>query len=174
MMDTGCRPSTLGAHVRMLAGYNAWANGRLYDSVAGLSEAAYRADHKAFLGSIHRTFNHLLLTDRLWLARMQGVAAELIALDSIVHDDLADLRVARQIEDEQLIAFVDELDEAALGTMIQYRSSKGGPPRWRLAEILASVFTHQSHHRGQVHHMLSTSGLKPPSLDLPTYLDERR
>jgi uncharacterized damage-inducible protein DinB len=160
------------AHVHMLAGYNAWANHRVYEVVATLSDAAYRTEHKAFLGSIHRTLNHLLLTDRLWLARMRGDLAELVPLDGIAYDDFVELRAVRRSEDERLITFVEGLEDVALGGMIQYCSSKGGQPQWTLAEVLASVFTHQSHHRGQVHHMLGTNGLKPPSLDLPTYLEE--
>ncbi len=158
-------------HFRMLAGYNAWANARIYECVAALPDTAYRAEHKAFLGSIHATLNHLLLTDRLWLERMAGGRAELIRLDGIVHEDLGELHAARRVEDERLIAFIDGIDDPACGRIVRYRSSKGGEPQWTLAEILASVFTHHAHHRGHVHHMVSTTGAKAPSLDLPTYLE---
>jgi uncharacterized damage-inducible protein DinB len=53
----------------MLAGYNAWANRRLYDAAAGLSDADYRADHGAFIGSVHGTLNNLLDGDWEWKRR---------------------------------------------------------------------------------------------------------
>jgi uncharacterized damage-inducible protein DinB len=57
---------------KMLAGYNAWANKRLYDAVATLSDEDYRADHGAFFGSVHGTLNHLLTGDYIWMHRLTG------------------------------------------------------------------------------------------------------
>ena len=48
---------------RLMARFNAWANERLFATVAGLGEAAYRADSGLFFGSIHATLNHLLVVD---------------------------------------------------------------------------------------------------------------
>jgi uncharacterized damage-inducible protein DinB len=50
-------------HFRMFAGYNAWANERLYASVATLSVEAFQADQGAFFRSLRGTLNHLLVTD---------------------------------------------------------------------------------------------------------------
>ncbi|MEM1298124.1 MAG: DinB family protein, partial [Pseudomonadota bacterium] len=60
------------AHFEMLAGYNAWANGRLYDAAFALSEDDYRRDLGAFFGSLHGTLNHLFVADVIWLARFRG------------------------------------------------------------------------------------------------------
>jgi uncharacterized damage-inducible protein DinB len=49
----------------MLAGYNEWANRRLYDAAGALSDADYRAERGAFFGSVHGTLNHLLVADRI-------------------------------------------------------------------------------------------------------------
>jgi uncharacterized damage-inducible protein DinB len=53
---------------RQLAAYNRWPNSRLYAAALDLS------DHHigVFLGGLHGTLNHLLLTDRLWLKRLTG------------------------------------------------------------------------------------------------------
>ena len=59
-------------HFSMLAGYNAWANQRLYDAAEKLPDADYRAERGAFFGSVHRTLNHLLVTDRIWMRRLTG------------------------------------------------------------------------------------------------------
>jgi uncharacterized damage-inducible protein DinB len=56
----------------ILAGFNQWANGRIYNSVADLSDADYRKNCDAFFGSVHNTLNHLLLIDRLWTGRIKG------------------------------------------------------------------------------------------------------
>ena len=54
---------------QMFAGYNAWSNERLYAAAATLTEADYRADRGAFFKSLHGTLNHLLVGDRIWMAR---------------------------------------------------------------------------------------------------------
>ena len=56
----------------MFAAYNTWANERLYDAAAKLSDADYRADRGAFFKSMHGTLNHLLLGDRIWMRRFTG------------------------------------------------------------------------------------------------------
>ncbi len=53
----------------MLAGYNSWANRRLYAAAASLPNSDYRADRGAFFGSVHGTLNHLLVADHIWMHR---------------------------------------------------------------------------------------------------------
>ena len=54
-MTTGTHLLTEFTHYRMLAAYNAWCNERLYDAVAQVSDADYRADCGAFFKSLHGT-----------------------------------------------------------------------------------------------------------------------
>ncbi len=53
-------------NIALMARFNAWVNRRVYGCVAGLSDADYRKDRKAYFGSIHNTLNHLLVVDRAW------------------------------------------------------------------------------------------------------------
>jgi uncharacterized damage-inducible protein DinB len=160
-------------HFPLLARFNAWVNGRLYDTVAQLSDADYRKDRGAFFGSIHNTLNHLLVVDRLWVGRIAGTDPGIRALDQILYDDFDALRVARRTEDERLIAFVDGLDEAALRRMVAYRLVDGTARETRCDLILLTLFNHQTHHRGQVHAMLTQAGVVPPPLDAIFYLAEQ-
>ena len=32
------------------------------------------------------------------------------------------------------------------------------------------MFNHQTHHRGQIHNMLSQAGIKPPQIDIPDFI----
>src|SRR5438876_6335610 len=91
------------------AGYNAWANRRLYDAAASLSDAEYRADRGAFFRSMHGTLNHLLATDRIWMQRFTGQGEAPTRLDAILHEQLSDLRQAREAEDRRIVAYIDSL-----------------------------------------------------------------
>src|SRR3982074_1479916 len=89
------------AHYRMFGHYNAWANGRLYDSVARLGPEQYRADRGAFFKSVHGTLNHLLVTDRIWMQRFTGEGDAPSRLDAILFETFGELRDAREAERSQ-------------------------------------------------------------------------
>ena len=60
--------------------------------------------------------------------------------------------------------------EEAYARPVAYRTMRGAAHEQALADILAHVFNHQTHHRGQAHACLSIlTGAEPPSLDLLAY-----
>lgn len=155
-----------------LARYNAWANARLYDACESLPEKEYRKARPSFFGSIHATLNHILVGDRIWLDRIEGIAGEMPPLDAILYDDLAPLRAAREAEDARIARLVGGLGDGALEGAVTYHNSKGDRFDTPLRYVLGHFFNHQTHHRGQVHDMLSQTGIDPPPLDLIFYLRE--
>lgn len=155
-----------------LARYNAWANRRLYAACAELEADEYHRQRLAFFGSIHRTLNHILVADRIWVARIEGRTPPPLALDTELYPTLPELRAAREAEDAGLIALVDGLDEAGLAREVSYRTIKGEPYTDQLTTLLQHVFNHHTHHRGQVHDMLMATPVPPPPLDLIYYMRE--
>ncbi len=155
-------------HFDMFAGYNAWANRRLYDAAAGIDDVRYRADRGAFFKSLHGTLNHLLVGDRVWMHRFTGEGEPPARLDMILFEDFVSLRRAREVEDARIVGYVKGLDEAALSGTIRYRRVTG--PRdlveQPLGPALSHFFNHQTHHRGQAHAILTGLGAKGPELDL--------
>lgn len=160
-------------HLPLMARFNAWANERLYDAVARLPDDAYRAERKAFFGSVHKTLNHLLVVDRLWTGRIRGVDRGIVSLDQVLYDDFPALRAAREDEDRQLVELVDGLGAAELDAPVRYRRVIGeGQEEARAGHILLTLFNHQTHHRGQVHVLLTQADVLPPPLDVIFFLDE--
>jgi len=92
----------------LMARFNEWANARLYGAVARLSEEDYRTDRGLFFGSVHRTLNHLLVVDRIWTRRIEGVPHGIASLDALLHDSFSALKDARIDEDRRLIRQVEE------------------------------------------------------------------
>lgn len=162
----------MAEHFQLLARFNRWANERLLDACGRLSEEAYLKPRKAFFGSIHGTLDHLLACDILWSDRLEGRPSEIHALDQSLHRDLAGLRARRRAEDARLMAIVGRFDEAALGGSLRYALLDGEDFETPLPALLGTIFNHQTHHRGQVHNMLSQADLEPPPLDIIDYLDE--
>lgn len=157
----------------MLAAYNQWANRRLYAAAAELADSDYRADHGAFFGSVHGTLNHLLAGDLIWMRRLTGEGEAPARLDAVLHDDLAELRAAREAEDERIVVYVAGLSDSDLAGTVRYRTiSNPADIEQELLPVLINFFNHQTHHRGQVHCLLTRITNRAPSLDLLMYQRE--
>ena len=153
----------------MFAAYNAWANRRIYEATSRLSDADYRSDGGAYFGSVHATLNHLLVGDRIWMRRFTGEGPVQTKLDEILFDDLASLRTEREAQDRRIIAYIDGLSEKQLAETFTYRTIvRPVDITQALAPALSHFFNHQTHHRGQVHALLSARAGRDatPSMDL--------
>ena len=156
-------------HVRTMARYNSWQNENLYGCAGRLSDEERRRERGAFFGPIHKTLNHLLWGDLIWMHRFAGTPkpeggiAESIGL----YDDWALLKRERQACDETIIRWADALDPDWLRGDLTYYSgaikAEVTKPRWLLA---THMFNHQTHHRGQVHCLLTQCGARPGDTDL--------
>jgi uncharacterized damage-inducible protein DinB len=157
-----------------LAAYNSWANRRLYDAAASLTDRDYRADRGAFFKSLHGTLNHILVGDRIWMRRFTGEGEAPSRLDAILFEGFAELRAAREAEDRRIEAYVEALSEDALAGTIAYTPITN-PARveQRLCNALDHFFNHQTHHRGQAHCLLTAITGDAPSLDMIVLQRER-
>ena len=159
------------AHFRRMALYNRWANARLYDAVETLSPEAFDAPRSAFFPSLSKTLNHILVADTIWMGRLDGSGHPgIIRLDQVLHAGFAPLQAARSALDARIIAFIDDLTQQRLGEVLVYHNMAGEPMQTPVGQVLAHVFNHQTHHRGQAHAMLSDAKVAPPVLDLIYFL----
>jgi uncharacterized damage-inducible protein DinB len=154
------------AYFRQLSRYNAWANERIYAACAELSEEERKRRRPSFFGSIHRTLNHILVGDRIWLSRLDGKPHGIQRLDQELYGDFAELRATRAEEDARLTAILGGYKDEALTRYLAYRSMTGEAKSVPMAQVLGHLFNHQTHHRGQVHGLLSDTPVAPPSLDM--------
>ena len=157
-------------HFQRFARYSAWANRRLLGACAKLPTADYLRERSAFFKGLHGTLNHILVADRIWLGRFRGVDHGIVALDEMLCPDLEGLRQARENEDRNLIEFVDGLRDADYERIVHFRTMAGEALSGATGALLAHVFNHQTHHRGQAHDQLSQTTVAPPPLDLLFYL----
>jgi uncharacterized damage-inducible protein DinB len=161
------------SYFESLARYNRWANRRFYDAVAGLSADEIAAPRTGFFPSLLKTLNHLIVTDRIWLSRLTATPdTDAKALDQIIAADFADLSAQRAALDARIIDFVGDLAPARLGEILVYKTMAGMPYETPVNMVLAHMFNHQTHHRGQAHGMLSGTKVPPPSLDMIVFLRE--
>ena len=130
-----------------------------------------KTHHKdqAFFLSIHGTLNHLLVGDRLYISRMEGTDHGLKSMNQILYKNIYDLEEARIKEDKYLVDFVSNLSEESMQKEITYISFDSTKHTYTINFILMTLFNHQTHHRGQIHNMLSQAAIKPPQIDIPDF-----
>lgn len=158
------------AFIQAMARYNRWQNANLYDVADRLSAAERERDRGAFFGSIHKTLSHLLWADRVWMSRFTDLPKPQVGIPESValYPDWQVLTAERARFDREITTWADGVDQAWLAADQTYYS--GGAkrevtrPRWIL---VTHMFNHQTHHRGQVHCMLTQAGGRPHDTDLP-------
>ncbi|MBD2017789.1 damage-inducible protein DinB [Microcoleus sp. FACHB-53] len=153
-------------HFQMLARYNTLANRRIYESCSQLTDAERKRTRPAFFQSIHGTLNHIMVGDRIWLTRFEGGEIASTGLDAILYEDFDELREARIAEDQRIEAFASGLAEEFLASTITYRNNAGNIHTDPVNLLVAHFFNHQTHHRGQIHDMLTQTEIAPPVLDM--------
>ena len=157
-----------GEYCAAMARYNAWMNSRLYALCATLPEEDLSADRGAFFGSVYATLNHIAYADLAFLARFTGDPPVVPELGVDLFGNFAALRAEREALDARLIAWTATLTPQWLAETLTYTSKVDGVtrtrPRWLL---VAHLFNHQAHHRGQVTTLLAQAGVEYGPTDLP-------
>lgn len=154
-----------GRVFKKLARNNRLANLRLHEACLRLSADEFVAPPTSFFPTIRATLNHIYLVDLFYIDALRGGALGYAAFaEREPYADMGALRKAQSLLDDELIAFVDRLQEADLAAIVEvHRADR--IQRDRCDDILSHLFQHQTHHRGQVHAMLSGTSVTPPQLD---------
>lgn len=155
---------------QLLANFNTWANTEIFSSCKKLDDTEYKKDRKAFFSSIHGTLNHLLVVDRAYISRIEGKNHDLKSLNQILYENLFQLEEARIKEDKRLVDLVNNLSKESINKEITYKGFETGNQTYTINLVLITLFNHQTHHRGQIHNMLSQTGIKPPQIDVPDFI----
>eukprot|EP00029_Vermamoeba_vermiformis_P011620 TRINITY_DN6445_c0_g1_i1.p1 TRINITY_DN6445_c0_g1~~TRINITY_DN6445_c0_g1_i1.p1 ORF type:complete len:180 (-),score=19.88 TRINITY_DN6445_c0_g1_i1:163-672(-) len=157
-------------HFIRMAEYHKWAYERLFEATNKVKDADYRKEIGLFFKSIHGTFNHLLLVDRLWYGRVTQNQIKMTGLDQVVLDDWEEIKKEILIGADKWIELVKGLNEEKLKAEFTYTDSHGFQLQRELGPVLDHVFNHGTHHRGQITAALTSLGYESPSIDLLYFL----
>lgn len=155
--------------IRLMARYNAWQNRAMIAAADTLDDAARRADRGAFFGSLHGTFNHLLWGDQMWMSRFDGLEKPAIGIAASpgFEPDWARFKASRAALDARIEDWASRVDEGWVTGETRWLSAAAGREISKPNAFLAiHFFNHQTHHRGQIHAMLTVAGAKTEDTDL--------
>jgi uncharacterized damage-inducible protein DinB len=164
--------NALAKHLLTMAYNNAWANHRLLKACAQLGQEDFTATRVSFFPSIKATLNHLLTVDWFYVDALEREARGLEPHPGyrVFFEPpepfvaCADLRREQAAVDRRLIDYCAARNDADLErivTILRPRQVQHDT----CSRLLAHLFQHQIHHRGQVHAMLAGTAVKPPQLD---------
>ena len=163
---------SLSHHFATMAYNNAWANHRLLAACGRLSQAEFVAPRTSFFPSLKATLNHLVTVDWYYID----------ALERALHrqppnrepdrffdpeeplETCAAVAAAQHDADRRLVNACITLTDAELDLPVPVMR-RAGLQTESATRLLAHLFQHQIHHRGQAHAMLAGTPVKPPQLD---------
>jgi uncharacterized damage-inducible protein DinB len=145
---------------------NRLANRRIQAALANLSTSELHAKRTSFFPTLIGTLNHLLANDLYYIGSLHDEPDLHTQYGRFaLHDELGSYVSAQERSDQRLVLFCDKLDAAGVNAMVVMDRGPGKVQRDLAGHVLAHLFMHQTHHRGQVHSMLSGTHVKPPQLD---------
>lgn len=154
-------------YAKEMSHYNAWQNSQLFSVIQVMDEDALTADRRAFFGSILGTLKHLLWCDQLWLSRFDTALPSPSGQDTHLCRSGAAWIQERQGCDRAIVNWAQGLDQRSLDTELSWFSGilqcEVSKP---MAQCVMHFFNHQTHHRGQVHAMLTAASQDAPVTDL--------
>ena len=153
---------------QLMARYNQWMNEKLYRVCADIPDEDRKRDLGAFFRSIHGTLNHLLYGDKAWMGRFTGRLLQVTVIGQALCDDFEELQAERQVTDQQILEWTQDLSSEWLASPFEYTSNVDGKTRLLPTWVLVThMFNHQTHHRGQVTTLIKQLGREPGITDLP-------
>ena len=155
----------LGSYLVSQARNNHWSNHRLHTACSRLPPSEYFARRPSFFGSIHDHLDHIVFVDWLYLERLTGGQYLPDDVGDLLHREFAPLAEDQVAADRALIDFCQSATPDVLASTVTFRLLDGTQYIEVVSNVLAHLFMHQIHHRGQVHDMLCATSVKPPQLD---------
>ena len=158
-----------GTYALLMAEYNRWMNGKVYAACATLTDEERKRDRGAFFKSIHATLNHLLWGRRRLAEPVQrqelsnAATGQSCSTTTSMGCAPRASRWTRRSSPGRGAVTPEALAEPMTWTAKLYGFTQTHP-RW---VQVAQMFNHQTHHRGQVHAMLTAAGVDVGATDLP-------
>lgn len=155
-------------YYELMAEYNKWMDGKIYEKCAAIPDADRKKDMGAFFKSIHGTLNHIYYGDVSWIERLRDDTYVPRQIGVDFFDDFDELRAAQEKLDAEILDWARSLTPEYLNAEYSYVSNvdkkERSLPRWMLA---VNLFNHQTHHRGQITTLMKQLGVDPGTTDIP-------
>ena len=161
---------TILEHAQTMIGYKSWADQITWQAITLLPDSELNKQRQTCFGTILSTLNHIYVVDDIFKAHLTGTAHGYSARNTPTSPPPFQLRQSQQEMNHWYQQYVDGLDDARLGEVVEFTFVGGGEGVMTRNEILHHLVNHGSYHRGFVSDMMYQIPAIPPANDLPVYL----
>ncbi len=154
--------------IRELYAFNRWANQRMLDALAALSEEEFHRDLRSSHPSVRDTVLHIMASEWIWLSRWLGTSPTAMPQEWSSYT-LSQIVAAWDELYRAQKSFLEQLNDADLDRIVDYRNLRGEAHSNVLWQLLRHMVNHSSYHRGQITTMLRQLGHTPVATDLVLY-----
>jgi uncharacterized damage-inducible protein DinB len=154
--------------LKVLFDHNTWANLKLLDCCAALSEEQLAATVPGTYGSIRDTLHHLIGAEVSYVARVNGKLPD-VALSRDQFPGFAVLKQVARWTGDELLAL-------ALAAQADSLVEETEPPvviRYPLASLMMQAINHSTEHRTHVSTIITQLGLEPPDMTGWGYMEDK-
>ncbi len=160
--------------IQLLYKYNSWANARIMNAAAKVTQEQFLAPSAKFPhGGLRSTLVHALFAEWIWRLRWQGESPAF----RMKPDDFttfASLRKRWLEEEKALNVFLDELTDKKLKATFKFKTTRGNAMENVLWQVMVHVVNHGTQHRSEAAVMLTELGHSPGDIDLIVFLREMK
>lgn len=155
--------------ILLLYQYNQWANARILNTAANVTQEQFVAPRSFPHGGLRGTLVHALSAEWIWRTRWEGTSPSFM----LKPDDFPNFQAlqARWAEEEaRLMRFVNDVSEERLNQTFDYTNTAGKPFTRVLWHIMVHLVNHGTQHRAETAAILTDLGHSPGDLDLISFL----
>ncbi len=138
--------------------YNLWANLRLLDACAHLSDAQLDATTKGTFGSVRETLMHLLAAEEGYVRDITGTSPTPQLKEFSTFAGFDELRRRAERSGNELITVAEQRDLSQILHLPGNYDARG-------IIVLIQALNHAIDHRSQIATLLSQQDIEPPRLD---------
>ena|SRR5947209_1926318 len=148
--------------------YNLWANLRLLDVCAQLSDAQLSETMNGVFGSVRETLMHMLAAEEGYVRHFTGTSPTPRLKELTTFPGFNELRRRAETSGKELITIAEQ------GDLRQIFHLEGGTYEAPAIIVVIQALNHAIDHRSQIATLLSQQGIEPPELDGWAYNDAMR
>ncbi len=161
-------------HARSLFAYNEWANQKVLEAAAALSEEDFGRQVGGSHASVRMTLLHIVRVQEWWLSVLKGKPELSSAPQGFDRLPVEDVRQWFARSHDDLRAYAAGLTDNRLAEAVSaFHPREGKEYRWPSWQLASHLVNHGSHHRAEAGLMLASLGHSPGDLDFLFFVGEQ-
>ena len=156
--------------ILVLYQYNQWANAKILNAAAHVTQEGYLAAASFPHGGLRGTLVHALFAEWIWRNRWEGTSPT-HRLKPEDFPTIESLHLRWLEEEKQLMDFAEGVTDEQLNNPFSYTNTSGKPFTKILWQAMAHVVNHGTQHRTEAAAILTDLGHSPGDIDLIYFLE---